>query len=44
MSMLDLNIPESAPAHYDDLGALDHQVKAISIASRAPNRFADILR
>jgi hypothetical protein len=31
-----------APAHYDDLGTLDHQV--ISIASRAPHRFADILR
>jgi hypothetical protein len=44
MSMFDLNIPDSAPAHYDDLGALDHQVKAISTASRAPHRFADILR
>jgi hypothetical protein len=41
---LDLNIPDSAPAHYDDLGALDHQVKAISTASRAPHRFADFLR
>jgi hypothetical protein len=42
--MFDLNTPDSAPAHYDDLGALDHQAKVISTASRAPHRFADILR
>jgi hypothetical protein len=44
MSMFDLHIPYSAPAYYDDLGAIDHQVKAISTASCAPRRFADILR
>jgi hypothetical protein len=43
MSKFDLNIPDSALAHYDDLGALDHQVKAISTASCAPHCFADIL-
>jgi hypothetical protein len=43
MSVFDLNIPDSAQAHYDDLGALNLQVKAISTASRAPHRFADIL-
>jgi hypothetical protein len=42
--MFDISIPHSAPAHYDDKRALDHQVKAISSASRAPHRFADILR
>jgi hypothetical protein len=42
--MFDLSIPNSAPVHYDELGALDHQVKVISTASRAPYRFADILR
>jgi hypothetical protein len=44
MSIFYLHIPDSAPAHYDDLGTLDHQVKAISTASRAPLHFADILR
>jgi hypothetical protein len=33
----------STPTHYDNLGALDRQLKAISTASRAPHRFADIL-
>jgi hypothetical protein len=33
MFMFDLHIPDSAPTYYDDLGALDHQVKTISTAS-----------
>jgi hypothetical protein len=41
MTTFDHHVPGSAPIHYDDLGALDHQVKAISTA---PHRFADILR
>jgi hypothetical protein len=44
ISVFDLNIPDSAPAHYNDLGALDLQVRAISTASRAPHSFADIFR
>jgi hypothetical protein len=44
MSMFDLNVPDSAKTHYDNLGALDRQVKALSTASRAPHRFGDILR
>jgi hypothetical protein len=44
MSMFELHVPDSAPTHCDDLGALDRQVKAISTASRAPHRLADILR
>jgi hypothetical protein len=42
MSIFDLNISDSAPAHYDDLGEPDHQVKAFLL--RALRRFADILR
>jgi hypothetical protein len=44
ISMFDLHVPDSAPIHYDDLGALDHQVKAISTVARAPHRFVDSLR
>jgi hypothetical protein len=33
MYMFDLHVPDSAPTYYDDLGILDHQVKAISAAS-----------
>jgi hypothetical protein len=44
MYMFDLHVPDSAPVYYDDLGTLDHQVKAISTASRAPHRFVDISR
>jgi hypothetical protein len=44
MSMFDLHVPDSAPAYHDDLGEVDHQVEAISTASRAPHRSADILR
>jgi hypothetical protein len=39
MSMFDLHVPDSAPTHYDDLSALDHQAKAISAASRASTSF-----
>ena len=39
MSMFDLHVPNS----YNHLGVLDHQVKPISTASRAPHRFTDIL-
>jgi hypothetical protein len=43
MSMFDLHVPDSGPAHFDDLGAHNRQVKAISTASRVLHRFADIL-
>jgi hypothetical protein len=43
-STFDLHVQDSPPTHHDDLGALDRQLKAISITSRAPHRFADILR
>jgi hypothetical protein len=39
-----MTVFDSAPTHYDDSSALDHQVKAISATSRAPHRFVDILR
>jgi hypothetical protein len=33
MFMFNLHIPDSAPTYYDDLGALDYQVKTISTTS-----------
>jgi hypothetical protein len=43
VSVFDSLVLGSAPTHCDDLGALGHQVKAISAASRAPRCFTDIL-
>ena len=44
ISVFDLRVLDSAPTHYDDLGALNHQIKSISTTSRDPHRFADFLR